>query len=89
MTQIEVRRFHRRLGIIVVWFLALQAITGFFIGVGELMGESSFIQFMGTIHYDWKPLGGIYRFFLILAILAQGLSGLAIYFLMRTRAKNL
>ena len=89
MKEAKVRRFHRQLGIIVVWFLALQAVTGFFIGVEALVGESSFIQFMGTIHYNWKPLGGIYRFFLILATLAQGLSGLAIYFLMRTRAKNL
>jgi len=89
MKEAKVRRFHRRMGIIVVWFLALQAVTGFFIGLGELVGDSSFIQFMGTIHYDWKPLGGIYRFFLILATLAQGLSGLAIFFLMRARAKNL
>lgn len=89
MKEAQVRRFHRQLGIIVVWFLALQAVTGFFIGVGEWAGESLFFHFMGTIHYGWKPLGGVYRFFLILATLAQGLSGLAIYFLMRTRAKNL
>lgn len=89
MTPAAWRKFHRRLGIILVWFLALQALTGFMLGVGALVDDSSFIQFMGTIHYGWKPLGGVYRFFLVLGILAQGLSGLAIFFLLGTHTKNL
>jgi hypothetical protein len=89
MTQSGWRKFHRNLGIVLVWFLALQAISGLSIGVGSLVGESPFLQAMDTFHFGWKPLGGVYRFFLVMATLAQGLSGLAIYFLMRARAKNL
>ena len=89
MTQADWRKFHRRLGIILVWFLALQALTGAMIGMGEVVGDSSFIRFMGVVHFGWKPLCGVYRFFLVLAILAQGLSGLVIFFLARARAKNL
>ena len=91
MKEVEVRKFHRTLGIIVVWFLAVQAFTGLILAIGGIVsgGSPSFLtNLAGTLHYGWPPLGGIYRIVLTLSTLAQGISGIIIYFLIRSRTRK-
>ena len=91
MKEVEVRKFHRTLGIIVVWFLAGQVLTGLILTIGGMApgGSPAFLDnLLGTLHFGWNPLGGIYRLLLGLAALAQGISGIIIYFLIRARTRK-
>jgi len=90
MKEVEVRKFHRGLGMIVVWFLAGQALTGLIIAVfGLFLGEATTLSsFLSTLHTGWSPMGGVYRVLLGLGTLAQGISGIMIYFLIRARTRK-
>ena len=91
MKEVEVRKFHRLLGIIVVWFLAGQALTGLGLATLGLVpgGDPSRLDsLLSFLHTGWPPLGGVYRIILGLATLAQGLSGIMIFFLIRARTRK-
>jgi hypothetical protein len=86
MKETEVRKFHRSLGIVAVWFLVVQAVTGLLLAA---FGDGgSFIGAMAAIHHEWNPVGSVYRVILALATTAQGVSGIIIYFLMRKRMRK-
>ncbi len=87
MKEVSVRKFHRRLGIVVVWFLAIQAVTGLLLSAfGEW--KSPLMAAMATIHHEWNPAGDIYRVILALATAAQGILGIVIFKMMRARMKK-
>jgi len=91
MKEVGVRKFHRLLGIIVVWFLAVQVLTGLGLAALGLVpgGDPSRLDsFLSFLHFGWAPLGGIYRITLGLATLAQGISGIIIFFLIRARTRK-
>lgn len=88
MTEATVRRCHRQLGIILVWFLAVQGASGLLLAVGSLADAPTLFRVMGPIHYGWDPLGSVYRIILTLATAAQGLSGIIIFSQIRSRMKR-
>jgi hypothetical protein len=91
MKEVGVRKFHRLLGMIVVWFLALQALTGLGLATLGLVpgGDPSLLDsILGFLHVGWTPVGGIYRIILGLATLAQGISGIMIFSLIRSRTRK-
>jgi hypothetical protein len=91
MKEVAVRKFHRLLGMIVVWFLAGQTLTGLILAVeGVVPGSmpSQLDRILSTLHFGWNPLGGIYRVLLGLATLAQGISGIIIFLLIRARTRK-
>jgi hypothetical protein len=88
MLEANIRKIHRTVGIYLVGFLALQAITGLFIALGTLIGtprESLWFAAMAWIHHEWNPVGNVYRILLGALVTGQGLGGLTIYLLMRSR----
>jgi hypothetical protein len=88
MLEATVRKIHRTIGIYLVGFLAVQAITGLFIALGTLEGaprDSLWLALMGGIHRDWNPIGGAYRILPATATVAQGIGGIIIYRLSRAR----
>ena len=90
MKEAEVRKFHRHFGYIVVWFLAAQSVTGLVLTLGGMSAGDSpswLYNIFSTLHFGLNPLGGIYRILLVLATLAQGISGIMIYRMIRARAK--
>jgi|WetSurMetagenome_2_1015567.scaffolds.fasta_scaffold299255_2 hypothetical protein len=91
MLEANIRKIHRTVGIYLVGFLALQALTGLFISWGTLMGtpgESFWFKAMAWIHHEWNPVGSVYRIVLGALAVGQGLGGLAIYLLMRSRSNK-
>ena len=90
MSEAGWRKFHRNNGIILVWFLALQAVTGLLLTLGDLGAAeaSGWFKTMAVIHHEWNPLGSYYRILLALATAAQGLTGVIIYSLIRKRMKK-
>jgi hypothetical protein len=88
MKEPEVRQFHRNLGIILVWFLAGQALTGLVLTLAPAGQVSWLAKAAGVLHYDWDPLGSLYRVLLAAATAAQGISGIIIYLKIRERQKS-
>lgn len=91
MKEVGVRKFHRLLGIIVVWFLMGQVLTGSGLAALGLVpgGESSQLdKILTVLHFGWPPLGGIYRIILGVATLAQAISGIIIFLLIRARTRK-
>lgn len=91
MKEMAVRKFHRTLGIIVVWFMAGQALSGTILAIDGLgLGSipSALRDSLTYLHFGWLPLGGIYRILLGLATLAQGVSGIMIFLLIRARTRK-
>jgi hypothetical protein len=88
MLEATFRKIHRTVGFYLVWFLGLQTLTGLLIALGTLSGASrdSWWFFLSAgWHHDWNPVGGVYRVILAVFTLGQGLGGLMIYLLMRSR----
>jgi len=89
MKEAEVRKFHRSLGIIVVGFMAAQTLTGLALSVGSLGGYTGWLTKLARVlHYDWEPLGSLYRLILALGIFAQGVSGIIIYYRIKARVSS-
>ncbi|MBM4294654.1 MAG: hypothetical protein FJ126_07105 [Deltaproteobacteria bacterium] len=88
MKEPEVRKFHRILGIIVVWFLTGQFLTGLVLTLTPAGQVSWLTKTAGVLHYNWDPLGTWYRVLLTAATAAQGISGIIIYFMIRERQKK-
>ncbi len=88
MLEANIRKIHRTVGIYLVGFLVLQALTGLFISLGTLTGtpwDSLWFSVIAWIHHEWNPVGSVYRILLGALAIGQGLGGLAIYLLMRSR----
>ncbi len=90
MQEAAVRKFHRSNGIILVWFLALQAVTGLLLAIGALAGSdgSPWFNVMATIHHEWNPIGSIYRILLALVTALQGITGIIIFSMIRARTSK-
>jgi hypothetical protein len=88
MLEANIRKMHRTVGIYLVGFLALQALTGLFISLWTLTGsprDGFWFTAMAWIHHGWNPVGSAYRILLGALAIGQGLGGLAIYLVMRSR----
>ncbi len=90
MKERMVRNLHYRVGITIVVFLVVQAVTGLLLGLGTLASvtESKWFQILGTIHTNWEPLGSLYRIILGLGTVVQGILGIIIILLSRGRYKK-
>ncbi len=91
MQEANIRKIHRTVGVYLVVFLAIQAITGLLIALGTLMGtpgDSLWFTIVAWIHHEWNPVGSVYRILLGALTIGQGLGGLTIYLLMRSRLKK-
>jgi hypothetical protein len=87
MDEGRVRTIHYYLGITYVWFLLIQVSAGLLLSLGGLSAGtgSTWFQTLAIIHTDWYPLGGIFRVILGLATITQGILGITIFFLSRSR----
>jgi hypothetical protein len=88
MWETELRKIHRTVGIYLVAFLALQALSGLFIALGTLTGvprDTLWFAMMAGFHHDWNPVGSVYRILLGAAVVGQGLGGALIYKMIKAR----
>ncbi|HTY22645.1 MAG TPA: hypothetical protein VMC85_05915 [Desulfomonilaceae bacterium] len=85
-----VRNLHYRVGITIVIFLLVQAITGMLLGLGTLASVtgSKWFQVLEIIHTNWEPLGSLYRIILGLGTAVQCILGIIIILLSRDRYKK-
>ncbi len=90
MTELELRKFHRCWGIYLVAFLALQAVSGLALSIGDLVraSQSDFLALLGVLHHGWNPLGSLYRILLSLATAVQGISGIILFVFILSRHRQ-
>ncbi len=90
MKERSIRNLHYRVGVTIVVFLLVQAVTGSLLALGTLasVSGSKWFQILGLVHTDWDPLGSLYRIFLGLGTAAQCVLGIVIIFLSRGRQKR-
>jgi hypothetical protein len=90
MIERSVRNLHYRVGIALVGFLLLQAITGLLIAAGSLasVGEPGWLKILEIIHTNWDPVGSVYRILLGLGTVMQAILGIAIIVMSRGRSRK-
>ena len=88
MQEVELRQWHRTMGIILALFILLQATSGammaleFFLNLPGLFGP------LTRLHFGGGALGHIYRIILGLGVMGMATSGSLIYFKIRARSKK-
>ena len=100
MQEMNVRKLHRRLGIVLAFFLLLQVISGLFFSVRNFShhiiatgpqgydGGTPWGNVMGTLHYGLGPVGDVYRVLLGLGLVVMAVSGAAIFLKIRSRTRQ-
>jgi polyferredoxin len=88
MQEVELRHWHRTMGIILALFILLQA------GSGAMMALEHFLNLHGLfgpltkLHFGGGALGHIYRIILGLGVMGMATSGTLIFLKIRARAKK-
>lgn len=97
MQEINVRKLHRRLGIVLALFLILQGISGLLFSLRDFLhqvvttgpqgyqGGVFWGKVMGTLHYGLGPVGSIYRLLLGFGLVVMAVSGAVIFLKIRAR----
>ena len=91
MLEPGVRKVHRSVGIYLVAFLAIQALTGLLISMETLSGSDRtglWSALVAGIHHDWNPVGSVFRIILGVFTALQGITGVIIFMLMRARTRK-
>jgi len=86
----SIRNLHYRVGVTIVVFLLVQAVTGSLLALGTLgsVSGSKWLHILEIVHANWDPLGSLYRIFLGVGTVAQCVLGIFIIFLSRGRYKK-
>lgn len=90
MSELGYRKFHRKLGVILIVFLAVQGLTGMIISLQGLTTPPLFSlpPILYRLHHGGGSAGDIYRVILALATLLQGITGIGIFVLIKKRSRS-
>ncbi len=102
MKEADLRRWHRKLGVVLALFLFVQALTGFLLSVTWLaephseapaataapQEESFFEELLEELHVGGETVGAIYRVLLGATTVLQVVLGYFIYTSMKKRMKK-
>ncbi len=94
MQEPDLRRRHRRLGIILALFIIIQAGTGLllslekFLSLGMEGPAVEFMEFLALLHRGGGDLPRLYRVLLGLGLTGMAVSGSLIYFKIRARSRK-
>ena len=94
MTSYDLRKWHRRVGIVLAVFLTLQAGRGWLISFRDLVvgshsqGGLAFYTGLALVHHGGGIAGHVYRTFLGAAALWMAVTGSFIFLQMTARARR-
>lgn len=86
MTEADLRRGHRTMGIVLAFFIFLQAASGTLMALEFLLNSPGLSGSLTKLHFGGGTLGHIYRILLGLGVMGMALSGSLIY--LKIRARN-
>jgi hypothetical protein len=90
MNEANLRKWHRRLGLVSVLFIVLQTLSGLLLNLEDLFEIRAVTVWSNVIHRGAGDFGTVYRTFLGVGLLGMGVTGGLIYFKFwqRTRKKH-
>jgi len=88
MDEAYLRKWHRTMGIILAFFIFLQAATGAMMAFLHGLNFHNLPEILTSIHYGGGVPGDIYRIILGLGVMGMATSGTLIYLKIRARTKK-
>ena len=88
MDEAYLRKWHRTMGIILAFFIFLQAASGAMMALEFALNASGLFGVLTSIHYGGGFIGNIYRIILGLGLMGMAASGTLIYLKIRARTKK-
>ena len=85
MDEANLRKWHRTMGIILAFFIFLQAASGAMMALEFALNASGLFGVLTSIHYGGGFIGNIYRIILGLGLMGMAASGTLIYLKIRAR----
>ncbi|MFA6471094.1 MAG: hypothetical protein WCU00_03550 [Candidatus Latescibacterota bacterium] len=85
MKEKELRNYHRRIGIIVVVFVFIQALSGLMFSIETIAPGMHLDRIADPIHFGGGLSGSIYRIFVALGLLFMAGTGSWIFLKIRSR----
>ena len=85
MDEAYLRKWHRTMGIILAFFIFLQAASGAMMALEFALNASGLFGVLTSIHYGGGFIGNIYRIILGLGLMGMAASGTLIYLKIRAR----
>lgn len=87
MTEAELRRGHRTMGIILALFIFLQAASGALVAMEFLLKSPGLFGSLTKLHFWDGPFGHLYRLLVGVGTVGMATSGVAIYLKIRARSR--
>jgi uncharacterized iron-regulated membrane protein len=88
MDEAYLRKWHRTMGIILAFFIFLQAASGAMMAFEHALDAHGLFGVLTSIHYGGGFLGNLYRVILGLGLMGMATSGTLIYLKIRARTKK-
>jgi uncharacterized iron-regulated membrane protein len=88
MDEAYLRKWHRTMGIILAFFIFLQAATGAMMAFEHALDAHGLFGFVTSIHFGGGFFGNIYRIILGLGVMGMAASGTLIFLKIRARTKK-
>lgn len=88
MTEAELRRGHRTMGIILALFIFLQAASGALVATEFLLKSPGLFGSLTKLHFWGGSFGHLYRLLVGLGTVGMATSGVAIYLKIRARSRQ-
>ena len=88
MDEANLRKWHRTMGIILAFFIFLQAASGAMMALEFALNASGLFGVLTSIHYGGGFIGNIYRIILGLGLMGMAASGTLIYLKIRARTQK-
>lgn len=88
MNEANLRKWHRRMGISLVLFIFLQALSGLLLNVEDLFEKAAVIGWATVLHRGGGDFGIVYRTLLGLGLLGLAASGCLIFYKIQQRSQK-
>ncbi|MEJ2090754.1 MAG: hypothetical protein P8X65_01015 [Syntrophobacterales bacterium] len=88
MDETYLRKWHRTMGIILAFFIFLQAASGAMMAFEYALNAQKLPGILTSIHYGGGFLGNIYRIILGLGVMGMAASGTLIFLKIRARTQK-
>jgi hypothetical protein len=88
MNEAYLRKWHRRMGILLALFIFLQATSGIVVNSDSLLALPSLAVYANVLHRGGGEFGTLYRTFLGLGLMGMAASGSLIFYLIWQRTRK-
>jgi hypothetical protein len=88
MDEAYLRKWHRTMGIILAFFIFLQAASGTMMALEFFFNSTGLFGVLTSLHFGGGAIGSLYRVLLGLGLMGMAASGTLIYLKIRARTRK-